>query len=291
MKNWPNIAFHVEDLPILNTQWRVRKTISQLSHFENIRSVKVSINTTVPTASQLFNRLLTSCSNLEALHVRPEDNSFPGECSRARLRTSSTPFTDFAIIFEDAPAGMDFSIKTRDAIVSPREFVYETNKHGLPLIPTSSWDWSRLHHLEVRGPKMLNFLKSIEGRVNCLQVLILKAIECLDSDDWSPRQEATNLAMNEFLSSVHGLTILDVINCEFKLQLYNAFSQGETLKHLSYYTPRRCRAPGSCMPQPTVSIQDLQKLRTSCPNLKSLAVHVDIVTNDLVRSIFPRYQI
>jgi hypothetical protein len=161
---------------------------------------------------------------------------------------------------------MDFSIKSDEGIVSPRELVYETNASGLPLIQNSSWDWTRLTHLEVRGSKMLKFLESIQGRVNSLEVLSLKAIECLDGDDWSPRQEATNLAMDDFLSSVRGLKILDVINCQVQLQFSNVFAQGHKLKHFSYYTPRRCRAPGSYMPQPTVSYQDLKTLRTSCPN-------------------------
>jgi hypothetical protein len=222
--------------------------------------------------------------------VRPEDNCvIQGECGR--IRTSrpgeSVPPRVSVNVFDDAPAGMDFYVKPGEGLVSLREFVYETNATGLPLIQNSSWDWSRLTRLEVRGPKMLKFLESIQGRVNHLEVLILKAIESLDGDDWTPRpsQEATNLAMNEFLTSVRGLKILDVINCQVQLQFSNVFTQGETLKHFSYYTPRRCRAPGSYMPQPTISCQDLKTLRTSCPNLKSLAVHVDITTDDLVRRL------
>jgi hypothetical protein len=231
---------------------------------QNIQSVKANINYEHPASTRRLKEVLMSCPKLEVLHLRIPRKD-------VGLRWSS-----------DWPGPQDFGVEPGDRLVPLRELVYESRPlYGRDgLIPKSFWDFTRLRHLEIRGIDTINFVKSIPGQITCLETLKIENFCC--AEEWEVGAEV----LNDFMSEIHGLVNLELINPIFNRSIHRFLSiltqQSETLERLTFRKPRRCCAPYSVLVGNPFSVQSLDILGASCSKLSSLTLDI-IITDDLVR--------
>jgi len=137
----------------------------------------------------------------------------------------------------DGDGAYDFDVEPGDRLSPLRELVYHCRLWQGPqsLIPSSFWDWSKICHLEVWGPKLVDFLDGIRGQIKCLETLKVENSCCETSQNFTHVTQV----LNDFVSEIHGLASLELMNralITFPLSVF--IRQGSTLRKLCYHRPR-----------------------------------------------------
>lgn len=272
---WPNAVLHVENLPVgyesevLGIQKLDCELLDQLPGSRNIRAITADVKYEHPSLVRCLKQALLRCENLETLHLRTP-----------RLKGQYDPESN-------GPSGavFDLDIQLEESLAPLRELIFETRlllqPRNTPTNRNRFWNFSNLRHLELRGTSMMQFIESTKGQIKHLQVLKLQNIGWPGKYSWEDGSEM----MNEFICNISGLRELEVVEAGFQLWYTTVLAQGKTLEKLVYYTPRRCRRPGLGYARArSYESENLSILATACLELRTITLHMETVTDDLVCS-------
>ena len=141
----------------------------------------------------------------------------------------------------------------------------------------SIFDWSRLKHLHLQGPSMIDFIKPLNGARLHLKVLVLDSICELDRGD-----EARQV-LERFISGLAaGLERLRLVNLTRRISLHCLSPHGRTLTDLTLRDAiYRIKPYIEFSERPVASglmtTEELKYLRRTCPNLQFLVTDADVV--------------
>jgi hypothetical protein len=229
----------------------------------SITSIKAQVHHIYPMWTKQFKEFVLSCPNIEILHIR-------------------IPLTDDKTEWSVAPTVPDenFHIAPTDKLAPLRELILDSRLSNHPqIIPSTFWDWSRIQHLELRGPNMFHVVNEIQGQIHQLETLIIEGF-CSVRVNFS---QVTQL-MIDFLSHIHGIVTLKLINPSAILPISSLTQYGATLKTLCYHTPRDPWAQWSMRSALPFTPSELDTLSYSCPHLASVTLQMPSIDDDLVRT-------
>jgi hypothetical protein len=229
----------------------------------NITSIKAQVHHIYPMWTKKFKEFVLSCPNIEILHIR-------------------IPLIDGKTEWSVAPTVPyeNFHIAPTDKLAPLRELILESRHSNPPqIIPSTFWDWSRIQHLELRGPNMFHVVNEIQGQIHQLETLIIEGF-CSVRVNFS---QVTQL-MIDFLSHIHGIVTLKLVNPSAILPISSLTQYGATLKTLCYHTPRDPWAQWSMRSALPFTPSELDTLSYSCPHLASVTLQMPSIDDDLVRT-------
>lgn len=163
-----------------------------------------------------------------------------------------------------------------------RELIYECHTwYRTPSvrIPPSFFDWTQITHLGLRGRQMCEYSKALKGLPTALRTLKVENF-CYAM----PNNEEPTKALARFMSEISGLVHLTLVNFTGRLPAVVFSLQGAALKTLSYHRPRLPWShtfDGYRPPHHALSVEELDEISGSCPNLAALTIDMGI-THDLV---------
>lgn len=184
-----------------------------------------------------------------------------------RLETGRIDFSD------DGLGSYDLCVEPGERLESLNKLVYESRiPFTKPLIPTSFFNWDKICHLELRGHRMISFLRTLSPHNLQLHTLIVEFFCMGESYD-------TGLeVLDDIITRTRGLKVLTLVNPTLQLPVSTISLHGNTLEELTIRHPRRGSEPYSMMVAPYPYLPDsLDTLCSDCPHIWSLTL--DIRTN------------
>jgi hypothetical protein len=268
----PSPLVYLEDLPMghdfglwgdSDTERLKFRLLDGLLDRRSITSIKAQVHHIYPIWTKKFKEFILNCPNIEILHIRVPPIDGKTEWSVA----PSVPYENFHI----APT---------DKLAPLRELILESRISNPPqIIPSTFWDWSRIQHLELRGPNMLHIINEIQGQIHHLDTLIIEGFYFVRTNF----SQATQL-MTDFLSHIHGIVTLKLVQPDATLPISSLSQYGATLKTLCYHTPKDPWAQPSMRSALAFTPSELDTLSCSCPHLASMTLQMPSIDDDLVKT-------
>ncbi|KAL2060059.1 hypothetical protein VTL71DRAFT_9881 [Oculimacula yallundae] len=239
----------------------------------SITSICARVNYEQPSSIRRLLDLAISCPNLGVLELRLVKGERDG-LSRDALSS-----------LNHRQGAHDSGVTPEDRLPPVWKLVYERQLVGpwRPQIPATLFDWQNIRHLELRGPEMHTFLKSITGQFASLQTLKLANLtEPHPGLHFYERKNRRISALAAFVQSLCGLVDFEMVNSKLPLPLavFEHLSAG--LQRLCYHglhslQPGRVYGVDGSVPQFPLTAQYLQHISNFCANLSCLDIDMLIV--------------
>jgi hypothetical protein len=265
---WPDAKLYLEGLSV-GLQTHVDEVqiidlnlLKSLVDFHNIHSIQVVIEYEHPIAMRWLKNVLLGSPNLRILHL-----------TLPRTRDGKVDW------LADGHGTYDLCVQPGERLSPLTELVFETRKpleDDRSIIPSSFFDFTQMHRLELRGFNMDRFLLPLASQLLRLQSLTILYFN-------KPLEERGNV-LEKFVSSIRGVRTLRIIisvrlppistffvfagtlntlELRFARQAYDSYTFSRGVERTSY-TP-----------------DDLDALREACPQISSLILDM-IMVNTLV---------
>ncbi|KUJ21391.1 uncharacterized protein LY89DRAFT_432668 [Mollisia scopiformis] len=264
LKHSPDVKLSVESLSIghrtddEDVQNADLNLLKSLVGIPNVHTMKVEINYEHPVAMRWLKDVLLSSRNLETLHLTLPRNQ------------------DGRIDWDYDGLGVyDLCIEKGEQLESLKELVYEARQppwSPKQLIPTSFFNWSKIHHLQLRGHALHYYVKYLHTQDVYFQTL---SIEFIVSPGY---RHDGNKFLDNFIVKLRGLEKLELATPLDQMPVDKVALHGDTLTSLSIRSIRRSVDPYSFLLMiPPYELDHLNNLKASCPHISSLALDLGIV--------------
>jgi hypothetical protein len=259
-ESWPDAKLFIEPLLIgfrtddEEVQANDLNLLKSLVDCRNIHSVKVEIEYEHPVTMRWLKDVLLSSPKLNILHL-----TLP----RGRDGKPQWP--------ADGLGFYDLCVQQGDRLSPLTELVYETRipfaKDEQSVIPASFFDFSQIHHLELRGPIVDRFLMTLKDQSLHMETLIIEYLFC---PVYLGRE-----VLEDFMSRIRGVKTLRIISLSRQAQLpiSTVFALRDTLMNLEI---RFARNVIDKYEEHSYPPEDLDDLRMSCPQISSLVLQMQI---------------